>query len=97
MSTTTILGIMRKLKYSLCRNAPNQMYMSYLLPIVEYASVIWNGCSEQDLVILQKILNEAAQLVTGFNETYIIRKPVQRMWIGNSIIKKTTTSAFFHV
>ena len=41
------------------------MYISYLLPTVEYASVIWDGCSEQDLQTLQKIQNEAARLVTG--------------------------------
>ena len=42
------MGIMRKLQYSLNRNALNQMYMSYMLPIVEYASLVWEGCSEQD-------------------------------------------------
>ena len=43
---------MRKLKYSISRNALNQMYMSYLLPVVEYASVIWDGYSEQDFQTL---------------------------------------------
>ena len=47
-----IVGIMRKLKYSLSINALNQMYMSYLLPIIEYASVVLNGNSEQDSVTL---------------------------------------------
>ena len=58
-SATKILGIMRKFKYSFSRNAPNQMYMSYMLPIVEYASVVRDGCSEQDTVTLQKVKNEA--------------------------------------
>ena len=35
---------MRKLKYSISRNALNQMYMSFLLPVVENASVEWDGC-----------------------------------------------------
>ena len=64
-SATKILGIMRKLKYSISRNALNQMYMSYMLPVVEYASVVWDGCSEQDSQTLQKIQNEAARIVTG--------------------------------
>ena len=55
---------MCKLKYSLIRNDLNQMYVSYMLPVVEYASVVWDGCSEQDSEILQKIQNEAACLVT---------------------------------
>ena len=37
------LGIMRQLKYFMGRNALNQMYMPYLLPIVEYASVVCDG------------------------------------------------------
>ena len=41
-SATKILGIMRKLKYYISRNALKQMYMSYLLPVVEYASVVWD-------------------------------------------------------
>ena len=56
---------MRKLKSSLNRNALNQMYMSYLLPIAEYASVLWDGCTGQDSVTQQKIQNEATRLVTG--------------------------------
>ena len=66
---TKILGIMRKLKYSISRNALNQMYMSFLLSVVEYASVVWDGCSEQDSQTLQKIQNEAARLVTGLTRS----------------------------
>ena len=39
--------------------------MSYLLPIVEYALVVWDGCSEQDSQTLQKIQNETVCPVTG--------------------------------
>ena len=60
---------MRKLKYSISRNALNQIYMSYLLPVVEYASVVWDGCSERDSQTLQKIQNEAARLVTGLTRS----------------------------
>ena len=41
------------------------LLISYLLPIVEYASVLWDSCSEQDSVTQQKIQNEATRLVTG--------------------------------
>ena len=50
------------------------MYMSYMLPIVEYASVVWGGCSEQDSVTLQKVQNEAARLVTGLTRTVSLEK-----------------------
>ena len=45
------------------------MYMSFLLPVVEYASVVWDGCSEQDSQTLQKIQNEAVRLVTGLTRS----------------------------
>ena len=58
---------MRKLKYSISRNALNKEYIFYLLQIVEYASVVWDGCSKKDSQTLQKIQNEAARFVTGLN------------------------------
>ena len=36
------------------------MYMPYMFLIVEYASVVWDGCPEQDSVTLQKVQNKAA-------------------------------------
>ena len=45
---------MRKLNYYISRNYLNQMYMSYMLPVIEYASIVWDGCSEKDLQTLQK-------------------------------------------
>ena len=68
-SATKILGIMRKLKYSISRNGLNQIHMSYMLPDVEYASVVWGGCSEQDSQTLQKIQIEAVRIVTGLTRS----------------------------
>ena len=60
---------MRKLKYSISRNALNLMYISYMLPAIEYASIVWDGCSEQDSQTLQEIQNEAARLVIGLTRS----------------------------
>ena len=64
-----ILALMRKLKYSFSRNALNHMCMSYLLPVVEYTSVVWDGFSERDSQTLQKTQNEADWLVTGLTRS----------------------------
>ena len=56
---------MRKLKYSISINAHNQIHMAYLSPVAGYASVVWDGSSEQDSQALQKIQNGAALIVTG--------------------------------
>ena len=65
---------MRKLKYSWSRDALNQMYMSYMLPIGEYPSVVWDGCSKQDSVTLQKVQNEAVRLVTRLTRSVSLEK-----------------------
>ena len=41
-----ILAIVRNLKYCISRNAHNKIYMSDLLLVFEYASVVWDGDSE---------------------------------------------------
>ena len=72
-SATRILDVMRKLKYTISRNALNQMYMSYMLPVTEYASIVWDGCTEQDSQTLQKIQNEAAWLVIGLTRSISLK------------------------
>ena len=55
---------MRKLKYTLSRNALNLIY--HFLPIIQYESLVWDGCTQQDSNTLQKIKkNEPAYIVTG--------------------------------
>ena len=43
---------MRKLKFKLNRRALEIMYFSFIIPVIEYADVIWGNCTnaqEQDL------------------------------------------------
>ena len=47
-SASTILGIMRNLKFRLKRDSLNQIYISFLRPILEYASLAWNNCTERE-------------------------------------------------
>ena len=61
-SAVHILGIMRKLKFSFSLNALNQIYFSYLLPVLEYVSIVWDGCAAHSSDTLEK--NEAARIVT---------------------------------
>ena len=68
-TASKILGIMPKLKYTLSRNALDQIYLYHLLPIIEYASLVWDGCTQQDSNTLQKIQNKAAYIVTGLTRS----------------------------
>ena len=73
-SAAKVLGIMRKLKFSFSRNALNEIYVSYLLPVLEYASIVWDGCAAHNSDILDKIQNEAARIVTGLTRSVSLNK-----------------------
>ena len=58
-SAGKVVGIMRKLKYTFNRQALIQIYISYVLPILEYSSIVWYGCTSQESQTLEKLQNEA--------------------------------------
>ena len=39
------LGLIKKLKFTLCRNKLSKMYVTFVRPLLKYASVVWDGCS----------------------------------------------------
>ena len=60
---------MRKLKYNISRIALNQRYFSYILPVLEYSSIVWDGYSQRDSSTLEKLQHEAARIVTGLTRS----------------------------
>ena len=68
-SAYKMLGVMRKLKYMFSRQALNQMYISYVRPLLEYSSIVWDGCSEQDKTALERFQNESARIDTGLTRS----------------------------
>ena len=47
-SASEAISIMNKLKFTFHRVALNQIYLSYVLPILEYSAVVWDNCTIQD-------------------------------------------------
>ena len=41
------------------------MYVTFVRPILEYASVVWDGCSSAEIEKLEKVQLHAARIVTG--------------------------------
>ena len=56
--------MMRRLQFTLTRVALNQIYLSYVRPILEYSSIVWDGCSVSCSDSIDKLQNEAARIVT---------------------------------
>ena len=64
-----MLWVLRKLKMILSRKCLNSMYLSFIRPILEYADVVWDGCSEIQSKKLECIQTEAARIVTGLTRS----------------------------
>ena len=54
---------MIKLKFTFNRPSLNQIYRSYVRGVLENWSEVRDGCSLQDLKVLEKLQNVAAQLI----------------------------------
>ncbi|MCG8033360.1 MAG: reverse transcriptase family protein, partial [Candidatus Thiodiazotropha taylori] len=70
----TRINLMRKFKYDLDRKSLETIYISFIRPVLEYADVIWDNCSQQEKIDLEKIQNEAARIATGTTKLVSLQK-----------------------
>ena len=56
---------MRRLKYELDRKSLETMYKSFIRPLLEYADVIWDNCTQQKTNKLELIQLESARISSG--------------------------------
>ena len=73
-SYSKVLGMMRKIKFTVNRKALNQIYISFLRPILEYGSSVWDSCTNYEKDNLDKLQNEAARIVTGLTRSVSLRR-----------------------
>lgn len=59
------INIMRKVKFVLDRKSLQTIYFSFIRPLLEYADVVWDNCTQYEANELEKIQIEAARIVTG--------------------------------
>lgn len=59
------INVLRKLKFILKRDALLRIYRTFILPILEYACELWDGCSKIESEKLEKAQREAARIITG--------------------------------
>ena len=70
----TRINLMRKFKYDLDRRALETIYISFIRPVLEYADVIWDNCTQQEKQDLEKIQIEAARIATGTTKLVSLQK-----------------------
>ena len=56
---------MRKLKFKLDRQSLQIIYFTFIRPILEYADVVCNNCTQYEVNDSEKIQIEAFRIVTG--------------------------------
>ena len=57
--------VMIKLKYKIDRKTLENMYISFVRPKLEYGSIIWDDCTEEDKLRLESIQLMFGRIVTG--------------------------------
>ena len=50
------------------------IYTSFIRPILEYADVVWDTCTQYEINAVEKIKIEAARIVTGTSKLVSLEK-----------------------
>ena len=61
-STSGQLSMLHKFKIKLNRENLENIYFSYIRPVLEYACELWEGCTILDLNKIEQIQHEAARI-----------------------------------
>ena len=64
-SASKQVSYLRKLKYQLSRVTLDKLYCTYIRPLLEYCSEVWDGCNTADANRLEAVQLNAARIVTG--------------------------------
>ena len=59
------MNLLRSLKFVLDRKSLQKIYFTFIRPILEYADVVWDNCTEQQSLSLETIPLEAGRIVSG--------------------------------
>ena len=59
------LNLLKPVKYNLSRYTLEVLFKSLVRSSLEYANVVWDGCSESDNNLLESLQIEGARVVTG--------------------------------
>ena len=64
-SASKMCDVLKKFKYELDRKSLETIYFSFIRPKLEYGSIVWDDCTEQEKLTLEQVQLSAARIVTG--------------------------------
>ena len=59
------IAVLRKIKFKVSRNFLENIYMTFIRPLLEYSCVVWDNCNVADADSLEQLQFEAGRIVTG--------------------------------
>ena len=75
MSASKQVSYLRKLKYKLSKDTLNILHCTYIRPLLEYESELWDACPINDTNRLEQIQLNAARIVRGLPMLAILCSP----------------------
>ena len=61
----TRLNLLRALKFKINRHDLENIYISFIRPLLEYSDAVWDNASVESKKQLEAVHNEAARIITG--------------------------------
>ena len=65
---------MRTLKFRICRKSLEQIYHTFIRPLLEYCDAVWDNCSTENKKQLESIHTEAGRIITSATKLCSIEK-----------------------
>ena len=57
--------MLKGIRYKVGRDTLRKLYESVIRPVMEYADVLWNGCTDEESELLESVQYEAGKVVAG--------------------------------
>jgi hypothetical protein len=65
VKTSRQIAVLRKIKGKVFRNLLENIYMTFIMPLLEYFCKAWDSCTVADADRLEQLQLEAARIVTS--------------------------------
>ena len=59
------LNLLKSIKFKLNRKTLSNLYKCLIRPLLEYADVLWDGCSDNESDLIEHVEYQSAMVVTG--------------------------------
>ena len=88
---TKQLNIMKALQYRLDRKTLEIIYISFIRPLMAYAGMVWDGCTQADAQRLEDIQLAAVRVISGAMRTTPSEKLYEETGLSTLATRRETS------